>query len=106
MLAYEQRIVTELMTAQDPTVRHEVTTFVGESLQAMPEFLRLGIRGLSIGLTVRDRGRRLVGRAGDDAAELAILRGYPIGLVRQWVRALQSLVLFSENELLEARGCD
>ena len=102
MLSFERRIVTAMISTDDPRIRAEVVSFVDEALAAMPEFLRAGITAITIGATTWDGARRLTGRARSDAATLAWLEDHPIGLVRQWVRALRSLVLFAENEKLES----
>jgi len=39
-----------------------------------------------------------------DPQLLEWLEGHRVGLVRQWARALRSLVLFAEQEMLEAAG--
>ena len=57
---------------------------------------------ISLAASSWDRVRRLFGARPSPAETLAWLEGHPIGLVRQWVRALRSLVLFAENEKLEA----
>lgn len=105
MFPYERRVVSALLTTTDPVQRHEVTGFVDHALGAMPEFLRLGIASLSVGLTAWDALRRLVGMGRSGPDDVAWLRGHRLGLVRQWVRALQTLVLFAENEKMEAATC-
>jgi hypothetical protein len=102
MLSFERRVVTSMIGTDDPQIRSEVVSFVDGALAAMPEFLRLGITSISIGAGTLDAARRLVGNRRSDDATLAWLEAHPIGLVRQWVRALRSLVLFAENEKLEA----
>ena len=60
-----------------------------------------GIASIGIGADAWDRARHL-GRPGEAEATLAWIEDHPIGLVRQWARAIRSLVLFAENEMLEA----
>ncbi|MCU1497817.1 MAG: hypothetical protein JWM47_1770 [Acidimicrobiales bacterium] len=102
MFSYERQVATAMLTTPDRTQRDEVVVFVGEALAAMPEFLRMGISLITVGLTAWSGLRRLVGAARSGPDELAWLKNHPVGLVRQWVRALQSLVLFAENEKMEA----
>ena len=104
MLSYERRVVTAMTTTDDPRIRAEVVAFAGGSLGAMPEVLRAGITLISVVIGSWSALRRAVGAGRDPAAEVAWLEDHPIGLVRQWARALRSLVLFSEQEKLEAAG--
>jgi len=100
MLAYERRVVAALVAPLDPSLREPVTAYVEGSLRAMPEHLRAGVMGESLlfGGWSWARRRRSAG-AGDPVAELATLERSPIGLVRQYVRLLRSLVLFAQYEL-------
>ena len=102
MLPFERRVVTSMIGTSDPGIRGEVVTFVDGALRAMPEVLRAGITAITIGTGGWDGARRLVGARRSDEATLAWLENHPLGLVRQWVRALRSLVLFAENEKLES----
>ena len=102
MLSFERRVVSAMITTSDAGIRDQVVAFAGASLGAMPEFLRLGITAITVGLTGWTRLAALAGRRRTDEQLLAWLEGHPIGLVRQWARALRSLVLFSEQELLES----
>lgn len=101
MLSYERRVVTALLTTPDPAEAESTRSYVAGALGAMPEVLRLGISGLSVLLGAWASARALVGRRRSGADEVAWLQHHPIGLVRQWVRALRSLVLFSEQEARE-----
>lgn len=101
MLTFERRVVLSMIETPDLRIRGEVAQFVDESLAAMPEFLRLGITVITVAAATWDRTRRLFGARPTPAETLAWLEAHPIGLVRQWVRALRSLVLFAENEKLE-----
>lgn len=98
MLPYERRVVDALLSTDDPERRRRVREHVAAELAAKPEVLRAGLVGetvlLSAWSTARRRGRPL-----RPAEELAWLEGHPVGLVRQWARALRSLVLFAEHEL-------
>lgn len=101
MLSYERRVVTAMITTDDARIREQVVAFAGGSLGAMPELLRFGISAITVALTAWTTLLGLVGRRRSDAETLSWLETHPIGLVRQWARALRSLVLFSEQELLE-----
>lgn len=105
MFSYERRIVSSLLVTDDPTLRREVEDFVDGALSDMAELLRVGIVVITVALTVHAGARALVGAPRTGPAEVAWLKAHPIGLVRQWVRALQSLVLFAENEKAEAGSC-
>lgn len=102
MWPYERRVVTAMITTDDPDIRADVVTFAGRSLGAMPEFMRFGITAITVGLTGWDRVRRLAGVGRSDIQTLSWLERHPVGLVRQWTRALRSLVLFAEQEQLDA----
>ncbi|HEU5150485.1 MAG TPA: hypothetical protein VFU19_08310 [Iamia sp.] len=101
MLPYERQVVDALIGTDDPARRREIVDYVDATLGAMPELIRTGIAGETVLLTTWSTARRR-GRPIDAADELAWLDGHPIGLVRQWVRALRSLVLLAENEMLDA----
>lgn len=101
MLPYERQVVDALIGTDDPARRRAVADHMGATLAAMPEHLRAGFVGETILLTTWSAARRR-GRPRDMAAELAWLESHPIGLVRQWLRALRSLVLFAEQEMLDA----
>lgn len=101
MLSFEHRVVGALLGPGDPGRRAAVTRHVDLALRAMPEVIRLGIAGESVLLGAVVGVRRTVRRT-TPAEELAWLEDHRVGLVRQWVRALRSLVLFAEQEMLEA----
>lgn len=101
MLSFEHRVVGALLGSDDPGRRAAVTQHVDRALGAMPEVIRLGIAGESVLLGAVAGVRRAVRRTSPDE-ELAWLEDHPVGLVRQWVRALRSLVLFAEQEMLGA----
>lgn len=105
MLRFEREVVTALGSALDQPTRSAVEAFVDGSLRAMAEPARLGIlaESLALGTYVR-----LTTRAGGPADGPEALRARldrwergPIGLVRLYVRLFRSLVLLSENELIE-----
>lgn len=102
MLTIERRVVRSMITTDDLRIRGEVIEFVAASLRAMPEILRAGIVAISVAVGTWSNLRRAVGAGRSEAATLAWLEEHPVGLVRQWARALRTLVLFAENEKLEA----
>lgn len=104
MLSFERRVATAMVTTDDASIRSEVVAFVDGSLGAMPEFMRAGIYAITIGVGGWSGVRRLVGASRSDPELLVWLEEHPVGLVRQWARALRSLVLFAEQEKLEAAG--
>jgi hypothetical protein len=101
MLPYERRVVDALLSSDDPARRTAVADHVGATLAAMPEHLRAGLVGETVLLTTWSAAKRR-GRPLAPAHELAWLEGHPIGLVQQWFRALRSLVLLAELEMLDA----
>lgn len=102
MLAYERRVVAALLDHTGGTRTTQVTDYVDGALGAMPEVLRAGIAGLSLGLGTWSSIRRIVVGPRDPASEVAWLETHPVGLVRQWLRAIRSLVIFAHEETLEA----
>ena len=104
MLWFERDAVGALIESSDPRVASEVEAFVDGSLRDMPEHLRAGVIGESLLLGAYAAGLRAVGRlpADDPAALAELLDGWEssrIGVLRQYVRLLKSLVVFAENEL-------
>jgi hypothetical protein len=102
MLWFEREVVGALVASEDPAVRASVEAFVDGSLRDKPEHLRLGLAGESIGLGAYAAVLRALGRLDGDGALLELLHSWetgPIGVVRQYVRAMKSLVIFAENEL-------
>jgi len=102
MLPLERTVVTAMLTTTDPTQQREVVEFVGSRLTAMPAHLRAGMAGISVALATWSGARRLIGAGRSPSDVVSWLDDHPLGLVRQWVRALRSLVLFAEQEKLEA----
>ena len=105
MLWFEREVVAALVGSEDPRVRSSVEAFVDGSLRDKPEHLRLGLAGESILLGAYVTMLRALGRLHGDDALLALLRSWetgPVGVVRQYVRAMKALVIFAENELVSA----
>lgn len=103
MLWFERQIVATLMS---PTVddrwRDEIEAYVDGALRSMPEHLRAGVGAESVLLGAWPRVERAFGRLDDASLERRVERFKTSRLdpVRQYVRLLQSLVLFAENELI------
>ena len=100
MLRFEREVVRSLVTSPDARLRSEVESYVDGCLRAMPEYLRAGVTAESVvlGAWAGVRGRRTDGLRGQlDDWDVS-----PIGVVRQYVRLLRSLVLFAECELAPA----
>lgn len=94
MLRFERRVVDALISSTDPALRSAVHGYVDRSLRSMPEHLRAGIVAETLLLGAWASVRR-----GPLTTHLDAWRASRISLVRQYVRLLQSQVLFSENEL-------
>jgi len=86
-------------TLDDP-VRAAVESYVDETLRSMPEHLRAGVVAESVLFGVRLRLEHAFGRAVDAEVRARVERWKTsrVDFVRQYVRLLQSLVLFAENE--------
>jgi hypothetical protein len=102
VLWFERQVVGTLMSPSlEPETRAAIESYVSATLASMPEHLRAGVAAESVALGgwswIEHRAGRL-----DDAklrARVARWKASPIDVVRQYVRLLQSLVLFAENEL-------
>jgi hypothetical protein len=106
MLWFEREVVAALVGSDDPAVRSSVEAFVDGSLRDKPEHLRLGVAGESILLGGVAAALRALGRLDGEGALRARLESWEsgrIGVVRQYVRAMKSLVIFAENELATSR---
>ncbi|MGH9113573.1 MAG: hypothetical protein ACRDZN_14955 [Acidimicrobiales bacterium] len=102
MLWFEREVVGALVTTPDPAVRSSVEAFVDGSLRDKPAHLRLGVAGESMLLGAYAAGLRTLGRRRGDQGLRELLDGWEasrVGVVRQYVRAMKSMVLFAENEL-------
>ena len=96
VLGFERRIVAALVDGADAGVREAVERWVDASLDDLPDHVRLGIRAQSIVLGAWYRNRP------DDALP-ALLQASPLWPVRQYLRAIRSLVLMAQHELVPAR---
>jgi hypothetical protein len=84
----------------DDATRVAVVDYVDRTLQEMPEHLRAGVAAESMLFGARSRVEAAMGRLDRDRL-LARLEGWkasPLDPIRQYVRLLESLVLFAENE--------
>jgi hypothetical protein len=100
MFWLEGRVVSALAGEDDDRTRGAISAFVGSSLAAMPQHLRLGVALESLGLGAWVRLRH--GPNPDAAAirrQIAGWEHHPIGVVRQYPRLLSSLVIFAQQEL-------
>jgi hypothetical protein len=106
MLWLERRVVDSLVQASDPDRRVAITEYVEGALRDMPEPIRAGVAGESLLLGAWPALRNAVGRFDDAqlAAQVERWEQSPIGLLRQYVRALHSLVLFAEYEMATGDG--
>ena len=102
MLPFERQVVGTLMSpALDVETRAAVESYVATTLQSMPEHLRAGVAAETIVLGgwswIADRA----GRSGTRPLRARVDRWKTSRLdpVRQYVRLLDSLVVFAENEL-------
>jgi len=103
VLWFERQVVGTLMNPTlDPAARSAVESYVATTLQSMPEHLRAGVAAESILLGswswVEDRMGRLDERR--LRSRVAGWKTHKFDPIRQYVRLLQSLVLFAENELV------
>jgi hypothetical protein len=103
MLWLERRVVSALAGADDERTGGGVSEFVETSLQAMPQHLRLGVAVESIGLGLLTR-LRYGSQPSPEAIQHSIdaWERAPVGVVRQYPRLLNSLVLFARYELPDA----
>jgi hypothetical protein len=102
MLWFEREVVATLVSpALDAEQRSAVEKYVDDSLRAMPEHLRAGVAAESVLFGAWPRVQRLFGGLDRPALDARVERwkGSRVDLIRQYVRLLQSLVLFAEHEL-------
>jgi hypothetical protein len=102
MLWFEREVVATLVSpALDTAQRSAVEKYVDDSLRAMPEHLRAGVAAESVLFGAWPRIQRLFGGLDRRALDGRVERwkGSRFDLIRQYVRLLQSLVLFAEHEL-------
>jgi hypothetical protein len=106
MLSFEREVVGALVQSPDEPVRAGVEAFVNGSLRDMPEAIRAGVVGESVLLSAYVAALRAMGRLDADpgslAAHLDRWEASRMGVLRQYVRMMRSLVVFAEHELAEA----
>ena len=103
MLWFEREVVASLVNPSlDDDGRAAVEGYVARSLSVMPEHLRLGVAAESLVLGAWPRVQHALGRFDRSSLHDRLERWKTSRLdpVRQYVRLLQSLVLFAENELV------
>ena len=94
MLDFERELVAALSSSSEPRLRAGIASFVEDTLDDMPEFLRLGVLAESLAFSVLAKVlRRPLGGL------VELLESSPISLVRQYVRLFRGLVLYAEQEL-------
>jgi hypothetical protein len=92
--------------ALGPGARSAIESYVAATLHSMPEHLRAGVAAESIVLGGRSWLEYRAGRLDDRRvhARVARWKNSKLDPVRQYVRLLESLVLFAENELAPDGG--
>jgi hypothetical protein len=103
MLWFEREVVARLINpALDARWRPAIEDYVDGALRDMPAHLRAGVAAESVLFGAGAAVRRALGPADPAALDRSIERwgASRIDVVRQYVRLLQSLVLFAENELV------
>jgi hypothetical protein len=102
VLWFERQIVGALMRSDlDADTRSAVESYVANTLHSMPEHLRAGVLAESLALGSRSWIEQRAGRFDLERlhARLTSWKHSGIDPIRQYVRLLESLVLFAENEL-------
>lgn len=102
MLWFEREVVATLVTPTlDDRDRAAVEQYVDDSLRAMPEHLRAGVAAESVLFGAWPRVQQLFGGLDRRTLHARVERwkASRFDLIRQYVRLLQSLVLFAEHEL-------
>ena len=102
MLWFERQVVTHLIRPDlDERGRADVEAYVDSALRVMPPHLRAGVTAESLAFGAWPSLQRVLGRLDPATVDRAVewCRTSRIDVVRQYVRLLESLVLFAENEL-------
>ena len=103
MLWFERQVVDSLISPSlDDGARELIANYVDDTLQAMPEHLRLGVFAESVAFGALPWLEHRLGRFDTASMHRRIerMRNSRIDVVRQYVRLLEGLVLFAENELV------
>ena len=107
MLWFERQVVRTLMSPTlDADARSAIESYVAATLHSMPEHLRAGVAAESVVLGGRSWLEHRTGRLDPRRVQARVARwkNSKLDPVRQYVRLLESLVLFAENELVPAGG--
>jgi hypothetical protein len=102
VLWFERQVVDALMHPDlDADTRAAVESYVAGTLHSMPEHLRAGVLAESLALGSRSWIEQRAGRFDRDRLHARVMRWKhsSIDPIRQYVRLLEGLVLFAENEL-------
>ncbi|HMG26790.1 MAG TPA: hypothetical protein VKH36_08260 [Acidimicrobiia bacterium] len=102
MLWLEREVVASLVSPNlGDDQRFAVERYVDESLQSMPEHLRVGVAAESLLFGAWPRLQDALGRYDRRSMDARVDRwkSSRFDPVRQYVRLIQSLVLFAEHEL-------
>lgn len=86
----------------DEEARAAIASYVDGTLRSMPEHLRAGVAAESLLLGAWSRLEHTRGRLDDARLRARVQRwkNSRVDLIRQYVRLLESLVLFAEHELV------
>jgi hypothetical protein len=99
MLWLERHVVATLSATVEPARRPAIAEYVDGVLRSMPEHLRFGVAAESV---VLGSGAWITGRLGSSRSlddRIAAWEESRIGVIRQYVRLLSSLVMFADQEL-------
>jgi hypothetical protein len=105
VLWFERQVVGALMSPElDDRTRDAVVAYVDQTLRSMPEHLRAGVATESVAFGAWSRLQDLAGRLDRSrlTARVEAWKTSSLDPVRQYVRLLESLVLFAEYELAPA----
>jgi hypothetical protein len=107
VLWFERQVVRTLMSPTlDAGARSAIESYVAATLHSMPEHLRAGVAAESIVLGGRSWLEYRAGHLDDRRVHTRVARwkNSKLDPVRQYVRLLESIVLFAENELAPDGG--
>ncbi|MEJ7583530.1 MAG: hypothetical protein WKF43_05435 [Acidimicrobiales bacterium] len=104
MLWFERQVVGALTEGLDHEKQDAIAAYVGGALGALPDHIRLGVGAQSVALGAWARGRAILGAGAGSSVDVGSFEVSRLAPVRQYVRALRSLVLFAEHELTPGAG--
>ena len=103
MLSFERRVVTSLLDDAGAAERGAVVDYVDGALGALPDLIRVGVAAESLAFSGWAAVRHVATRRRESGEELLDrLERNPVGLIRQYPRLIRSLVMFAEQEGIEA----